>query len=83
MGRRAQLQGSAERLHLQRVSLGSQGYDTGGAYWGWGERLWCAFSPDSTNNEEPVRVFVRAGSRKEAKQRILEILSAGDWCFFK
>jgi hypothetical protein len=82
MGRRDQQQGSAERLHLQRVSI-SQGYDTGGAYWGLGEQLWCAFSPDSTENTEPVRVFVRAGSREKAKELVLELLPAGDWRFFK
>jgi len=32
-------------LRIRRVPLDSGGYDPGGAYWGTGATLWCAFSP--------------------------------------
>jgi hypothetical protein len=86
MGRRNQVQGSAERLHLQRVRFIDGDYDSGGAYWGGGRDslpLWCAFSPDSTLNEEPIMIFVRARSRNEAKQAVDDCLVEDGFTFFR
>lgn len=90
MGRRNQSQGEPERLHLQRVRFVDGDYDTGGAYWGGypSPPLWCAYSPDDTKNIEPVRIFVRACNREEAKAKVLDKLlcSNGEcdgWSFYK
>ena len=87
MGRRNIIPDDAkpEKLHLQRVTFSDGCYDNGGAYWGLPANLWCAFSPDNTDNPEPVRVFVRADNREEAKETALEELSRnGDgWSFFR
>lgn len=78
MGRRSQRDGQPERLHLQRLYLHGD-YDAGGAYWGYtpGTAIYCAFSPETTENDIPIRVFVRAQSRKEAKEKILAELAEG------
>lgn len=81
MGRRNQNQGAPEALYLQRVRFVDGDYDAGGAYWGGGPRtqpLWCAFSPETTENEELVMVFVRAANREDAKASVLdELLEEG------
>ena len=82
MGRRNQTQGKPERLHLQRLRFVDQCYDTGGAYWGAPENMYCAFSPRNTENDPPIRVFTRANNREHAKQEILELLSEG-FTFFR
>lgn len=51
-----------ERVHLQRVRLNSGGYDQGGAYWGSGQSLWCAFTCEAD------AIYLRANSREAAKQ---------------
>lgn len=48
-----------------------------------GEPLWCAFSPEASQNERPIRVFVRAKSREAAKVAVLALLPGDDWCFFR
>lgn len=89
MGRGNQTQGEPEKLHLQRMRFVDGDYDTGGAYWGGNSRagvMYCAFSPDDTVNNPPVRVFVRAKNRADAKEAVLDELNAeeGDgWTFFK
>ena len=87
MGRRSSLKGTPERLHLQRLRFVDQAYDVGGAYWGMPADVWCAFSPDSTTNESPIRVYVRADSRAVAKKRVTELLcnanGATGWQFFR
>ena len=35
-----------QRLTVRRVYLDAQGYDTGGAYWGLGPKLWVALDDD-------------------------------------
>lgn len=84
MGRRSQAQGVPEKLHLQRLRWVDGDYDTGGAYWGGGTGsapIWCAFSPDDTQNDPPIRVFVRAKDRKAAEARVLEELSEEGFTF--
>lgn len=49
------------KVHLQLVRLDYGGYDSGGAYWGWGDPLFCAW--DNEGNQ----VFFRAKSRADAK----------------
>ena len=85
MGRRNQSQGEPEALYLQRLQMVGGDYDTGGDYWGgWSEScggMWCAFTTaEATENEFPVMVFVRAKSRQEAKQLVLEELGE-EWEF--
>jgi hypothetical protein len=46
---------------LNKVALNGGGYDSGGAYWGTGEPLWCA--QDSEGNE----LFLRSATRATAK----------------
>lgn len=86
MGRRNQRDGMAEKLHLQQVKFVDGDYDVGGAYWGGGpgvELLWCAFSPEDTENEEPIMIFVRANTYEEAKAAVLEeVKEDGPWAFF-
>ena len=84
MGRRSQTQGEPERLLLQRIRFQDGDYDTGGAYWGGGHGtlpLWCAFSPDNTQNDPPIRVFTRAAHRDEAKANVLDELPGDGWTF--
>lgn len=49
---------------LFQVRLDTGGYDDGGAYWGSGERLWCA--RDDEGNEQ----FVRAPDRSTAAHKL-------------
>ena len=85
MGRMDDLEGQPERLHLQQLHMQDGDYDTGGAYWGYtaGQPMWCAFSPDDTNNDVPIRVFVRATDREAAKKAILKKLPGTGWSFFR
>ena len=83
MGRRNLTEGIPERLHLQRVRMVDGCYDTGGAYWGGPADLYCAFSPDDTANETPIRVFVRAKGNAEAKVKVLALLGSEGWTFFR
>jgi hypothetical protein len=86
MGRRNQTEGKPEKLHLQRVRLVDGDYDTGGAYWGGGRNtlpLYCAFSPDDTENEPPIRLFVRASDRAGARINVIVRLQGCGWKFFR
>ena len=83
MGRRNQTDGKPETLHLQELRMVELAYDTGGAYWGMGEPIYCAFSPVDTENEYPVQVFVRAATREEAKAKVLGLLPGDGWTFKK
>lgn len=51
---------SPRSVRLFRVRLDSQGYDDGGAYWGWGGLLWCAVDKGGGMQ------FTRAPSRAAA-----------------
>lgn len=83
MGRRSQKDGKPERLHLQRLRFIDQCYDVGGAYWGMPANLYCAFSPDNTENDVPVMVFARGANREEAKKAILAQLPGDGWKFYR
>jgi len=84
MGRRDQREGTPERLHLQKLRFVGGDYDTGGAYWGGGSKdgaIYCAFSPEDTENDVPIMVFVRARNREEAKHKIRDLLPGEGWSF--
>jgi hypothetical protein len=83
MGRSSVTEGKPERLHLQKVDIDSGGYDRGGAYWGIGHPIWCAFSPNNTENEYRIEVFVRAPDREAAKGKVRTRLNGSGWTFFK
>lgn len=51
------LDDTPKSVRLFKVRICSQGYDDGGAYWGLGQPLWCAW--DSRGGKQ----FVRASSR--------------------
>lgn len=79
MGRRdngAPAHVDGERLYLRHVPLDSGGYDSGGAYWGIGQRLY-AWS----NAEGDRSGYFRARDRDAAKVYIRE--DAPDARFFR
>lgn len=83
MGRQNQTEGKPEQLYLQRIRFVDGDYDSGGAYWGSGPpALWCAFSPENTENDEPIMVFVRADNREEAKIKVQDELKEEGFTFF-
>ena len=60
------------KLHLRRVPMSPCGcYDQGGAYWGSGTPLWCAWGE---NELETVSTFVRASNRAMARAAVLHVL---------
>jgi hypothetical protein len=83
MGRQFQTEGKPECLHLQKLRMVDGAYDTGGAYWGMGTPIYCAFSPEDTENDIPIRVFCRAHNREEAKEEILRRLGNKEFTFFR
>lgn len=61
---------NGERLHLRRVPLNSGGYDPGGAYWGTGLPLYCAYGHTDCETGEPVELYMRALDRDDAAYRV-------------
>jgi hypothetical protein len=57
----------ARSVYLSQVRLDNQGYDPGGAYWGWGigTPLYCAYS-----NEVKYCQYTRARDRAEAAEKL-------------
>ena len=51
-------------VHLFHVPLDTGGYDSGGAYWGTGQRLYCAYA------HEYYCDFVRASTREDAARKL-------------
>ena len=51
------------KVHLARVPLDNGGYDPGGAYWGIGAPLYCAWNDEG-------EMYFRAYSRDGAKTKI-------------
>jgi len=54
------------KCYLQQVRFDSGAYDSGGAYWGFGELLWVC--QDSEGNQ----FFTRAWRREDAKANVLK-----------
>jgi len=54
------------KVHLQQVPMVDGDYDKGGAYWGGGSPLFCAWG-DNEKLGEQVFTFVRASTREAAK----------------
>lgn len=59
---------TVEKLHLRNVKLNS-GYDAGGAYWGEGVPLFCAWGDSETERAE---FYFRAKNRDSAKEIALK-----------
>jgi len=53
------------KVHLRHVPFYDGDYDQGGAYWGGGEPLFCAW------DNEGHEVYLRAASRESAKAQLL------------
>lgn len=72
LGRRECIPHDAEsivRVRLRKVRMSADGcYDQGGAYWGQGTPLYCAWGDSGT---EQAEIWVRAKSRTEAKAHVL------------
>jgi hypothetical protein len=69
MGRRSSHPGNEpeHRLYLNHVPLDSGGYDSGGAYWGFGRRLYHA------TGGQDFELFLRARDRKAAKAHLVDL----------
>jgi hypothetical protein len=50
------------KAYLRKIRLDSGGYDEGGAYWGVGQPIYRAFTPDGFED------YTRADSRDDAKK---------------
>jgi hypothetical protein len=81
MGRRNSLpadRNATVKLALRKLKLVDYDYDQGGAYWGFtkGTAIYRAFGwvNHGETNEETVEMFVRAKSRRDAKDQVLESL---------
>lgn len=86
MGRRSQRDGEPEKLHVQRLKAEDHDYDLGGAYWGSVDTdpIWCGFSdPETSENDPPVMVFVRAMDIDHAKEKVVVELKTEGWTFFE
>lgn len=72
------------RLYLQRIVFQDGDYDSGGAYWGGppSDPLYCAFAGND-DDEIVVMLFVRAKSREEAKQLVLDDLPEEGYSFWQ
>lgn len=53
----------AGAVRLERVKISSGGYDPGGAYWGVGLPIYCAWAPGTE-----FVAFVRSPTRTQAKE---------------
>jgi hypothetical protein len=65
------------KLYLGKLKWVDWDYDEGGAYWGCtgrGLNMYRATGETATNPIEPVEIFVRALNRKEAKEKVTDIL---------
>ena len=54
-------------VYLSKVKIDSGGYDEGGAYWGIGQPLYCAYSDEQCDYCE----YERANSREDAAVRLV------------
>ena len=76
MGRRALLPENPEtaspKLFLRYLPFVDGCYDQGGAYWGYPQNLYRAACYDAAGNV--IEIFTRAGSHREAKQQVRELL---------
>lgn len=59
----------APRFYLRRIPINSGGYDSGGAYWGIGPRLYWAWAPDGAGGD--ISRYFRAADRDRAKAVVL------------
>jgi hypothetical protein len=59
----------APRFYLRRIPINSGGYDSGGAYWGLGPRLYWAWALDGAGGD--ISRYFRAPDRDAAKAIVL------------
>ena len=74
------------KFRCNQVPLFDGAYDSGGAYWGCGETLYCteAFEHiDGTTNNFFAQFFCRAKNRGDAKRQATEFYSDCDIVFYK
>ena len=57
----------AVKFHLNHIPINSQGYDSGGAYWGLGAPLFFAQGDGATEVQE---IWTRATDREDAKRKV-------------
>ena len=72
MGRYSSPPGPCEpgaKFSVTRVPINNGGYDSAGAYWGIGEKLYRAYSEEG-NGEEIQECFMRAENREAAKRYV-------------
>ena len=79
MGRRNSLPNDPHasiKLNMEKLQWVDHDYDKGGAYWGGGsgDNIYWAYGEESKSghNFNEVEIFVRAKSRKEAKEYVRE-----------
>lgn len=72
-----------QRLYLQRVRLVDGCYAPDGTYWGAGVPLWCAFNTADGEFATAMgtRIYTRAITRQQAKQRILDEYRSATFVF--
>lgn len=76
MGRFRGKPDTSQPLYLRHVPLDSDGYDAGGAYWGFGQRLY------ATGDARDRWEYLRADGREHAK-RLLRERYGPDLRFFR
>lgn len=59
------------KLRLERLRFIDEHYDTGAAFWGAPENVWCAWS--NADAAGRIRIFVRAESRELAKLEVISV----------
>ena len=57
-------------VHLRRIRLVDYDYDPGGAYWGSGVPLWCAWVDVADARVGRLAVYLRAKDRNAAKAKL-------------
>ena len=65
------------KCRLVKVPMVDGGYDRGGAYWGYGVRLWVCESADGS------QFFVRASTREQAKTLIVDDMLSENVTFYR
>lgn len=64
----------SKRLHVRRISINKDGYDSNGRYWGIGERLyWCSDIADMSIAWQS-RSYIRAKDFSAAHKAFREVM---------
>ena len=72
------------KWRLVKIRLNSNGYDSGGAYWGRGDDLWFLqgkeIVPLTMGPDDMPEAWLRANSREEAKAKVLQDYPNSTFC---